>query len=103
MSIPARSFRAHHVGSLPRPEALKEAHEKARRGSIDPDELRAAEDDAIRAGLAPPEAAGLSAVTDGELRRTMWHRNPSRWRIPVSARNAASPAVTTATASTRTS
>jgi 5-methyltetrahydropteroyltriglutamate--homocysteine methyltransferase len=73
LSIPARPFRADHVGSLLRPQSLKEAREKARRGSIGPDELRAAEDDAIRDVVALQEAAGLSAVTDGELRRTMWH------------------------------
>ena len=66
-------FRADHVGSLLRPAELKDAREKAQRGSLSPDELRAVEDRAIRKAVAMQEAAGLQSVTDGEFRRAFWH------------------------------
>jgi 5-methyltetrahydropteroyltriglutamate--homocysteine methyltransferase len=66
-------YRADHVGSLLRPPALLEAREAAAAGRIDRDELRAAEDDAIRDAVRMQEEIGLRAVTDGEFRRTSWH------------------------------
>ncbi len=66
-------FRADHVGSLLRPPALLAARERFAAGGLDADELRAAEDDAIRDAVAMQEEVGLSAVTDGEFRRTSWH------------------------------
>lgn len=66
-------FRADHVGSLLRPALLREARAKAARGAVDNDELRAAEDEAIRAAVAQQEDVGLRAVTDGEFRRTWFH------------------------------
>jgi len=62
-------FRADHVGSLLRPPALLEARERARQGAITAADLRVAEDAAIREAVAMQEAAGLAAITDGELRR----------------------------------
>ncbi len=41
-------FRADHVGSFLRPKALLDARESFRTGAIGADELRAAEDAAIR-------------------------------------------------------
>src|SRR5262245_37937061 len=66
-------FRADHVGSLLRPHALLKAREDAARGAISPDELRAAEDDAIRDAVRMQQDIGLRSVTDGEFRRASWH------------------------------
>ena len=66
-------FRADHVGSLLRPPALLEAREAAAAGRIDAEQLRAAEDDAIRDAVRMQQEVGLRAVTDGEYRRTSWH------------------------------
>lgn len=65
-------FRADHVGSLLRPQAVKEARAKRAAGEISADELRAVEDEAIRAVVAKQEAIGLKAATDGEFRRAFW-------------------------------
>ena len=62
--------RAHHVGSLLRPAALREAWRNA-----EPEALRAAQDTAIRDVVAMQEALGLAVVTDGEFRRlSYWNR-----------------------------
>jgi 5-methyltetrahydropteroyltriglutamate--homocysteine methyltransferase len=61
------------VGSLLRPEPLKAARDQAARGAISNAELRAIEDRHIREVVALQEAAGLSGITDGELRRAFWH------------------------------
>lgn len=66
-------FRADHVGSLLRPEALKRARERYARGEIDAGALEAVEDAEIRRVVAKQEAIGLQAVTDGEFRRSWWH------------------------------
>jgi 5-methyltetrahydropteroyltriglutamate--homocysteine methyltransferase len=66
-------FRADHVGSLLRPRALLDAREAFAAGRLGPDELRAAEDDAIRHVVRVQEEIGLRAATDGEFRRTSWH------------------------------
>jgi 5-methyltetrahydropteroyltriglutamate--homocysteine methyltransferase len=66
-------FRADHVGSLLRPAALLSARERYRKGEISADELRAAEDDAIRDAVALQEDAGLAVATDGEFRRESWN------------------------------
>lgn len=65
-------FRADHVGSLLRPAALHVARARFAEGAITRDELRAAEDDAIRAAVRMQEDVGLPVVTDGEFRRTVW-------------------------------
>jgi 5-methyltetrahydropteroyltriglutamate--homocysteine methyltransferase len=75
---PARSratppFRAEHVGSLLRPPALVDARRGFQSGLLSAEELRAAEDDAIRGLVRVQEDVGLRAVTDGELRRASWH------------------------------
>jgi 5-methyltetrahydropteroyltriglutamate--homocysteine methyltransferase len=66
-------FRADHVGSLLRPRTLLQAREEAARGAISPDDLRAAEDEAIRDVVKMQEDIGLRSVTDGEFRRASWH------------------------------
>ncbi|KAA9007875.1 5-methyltetrahydropteroyltriglutamate--homocysteine S-methyltransferase [Histidinibacterium aquaticum] len=67
-------FRADHVGSLLRPQGVKEARRKFyEEKSIGAEELAAAEDAAIRDLVAMQEGVGLPVVTDGEQRRSWWH------------------------------
>ena len=66
-------FRADHVGSLLRPQALLAARRRARDGEMSPDELRQIEDTHIRDVVASQEGVGLKSVTDGEFRRTYFH------------------------------
>ena len=66
-------FRADHVGSLLRPQAVLEARGKFESKQISADELRCIEDDAIRYVVKRQEEVGLQCVTDGELRRGTWH------------------------------
>jgi 5-methyltetrahydropteroyltriglutamate--homocysteine methyltransferase len=72
-------YRADHIGSLLRPLDLREARKKYLKGTVGPsgfptcDELRAAEDDAIRRAVAMQQGVGLPSVTDGEYRRSFWH------------------------------
>ena len=64
--------RADVVGSLLRPEYLRETRDAARAGTIDADEVRAAEDRAVLEAIALQENAGIEAITDGEYRRNGW-------------------------------
>ena len=66
-------FRADHVGSLLRPKELLEARAKKLKGEITPEQLREAEDAAIRKAIALQEDVGMQSVTDGEFRRTFFH------------------------------
>jgi 5-methyltetrahydropteroyltriglutamate--homocysteine methyltransferase len=66
-------FRADHVGSLLRPPALKQAREARKQGRISAEQLREAEDAAIREVVRLQEDIGLQGVTDGEFRRSSWH------------------------------
>ncbi|MGH9717885.1 MAG: 5-methyltetrahydropteroyltriglutamate--homocysteine S-methyltransferase [Candidatus Acidiferrales bacterium] len=62
-------FRADHVGSLLRPEALKKARQARAAGKISDADLRRMEDDAIRRVVQQQEEVGLQSITDGEFRR----------------------------------
>ncbi len=64
--------RVDQVGSLLRPESLKQAFRDHALGRIDAGALRDAQDGAIRAVVAKQEAIGLPVVTDGEFRRLNW-------------------------------
>jgi 5-methyltetrahydropteroyltriglutamate--homocysteine methyltransferase len=66
-------FRADHVGSLLRPPQVHAARDDFAAGRIDPAQLRAVEDDAIRSAVAMQEELGLQSATDGEFRRATWH------------------------------
>jgi len=73
-------FRADQVGSLLRPQRLKQAREKylgpqTPTSALGPHEnagLREVEDHCIREVVAMQERLGLQAVTDGEFRRRSW-------------------------------
>jgi len=60
------SARADHVGSLLRPPELLAA--RATQG-MDPSAFKRIEDAAVRAAVALQEEAGMTVITDGELRR----------------------------------
>jgi len=66
-------FRADHVGSLLRPQALHAARARHKKGEIDHATLRAVEDKCIKEAVKLQEDVGLQAVTDGEFRRDWWH------------------------------
>ena len=63
-------YRADHVGSLLRPDAVKEARRAFQQGRLDADALREAEDRAILDALERQRTAGVEVFTDGEFRRT---------------------------------
>lgn len=72
MTVPAPHnppFRADHVGSLLRPAELKKLRNDRAAGKISPEQLRSAEDAAIRRIVAQEEQVGLQSITDGEFRR----------------------------------
>ena len=67
-------YRADHVGSLLRPQSVKDARKSFFEDrSIDRDELREVEDAAVRDEVKLQQDLGLLAVTDGEMRRSWWH------------------------------
>ncbi len=63
------NMRTDVVGSLLRPDGLKQARRRYDAGELDADGLRKVEDAAIREAVALQENAGLGVVTDGEFRR----------------------------------
>src|SRR6266852_1580565 len=66
-------FRADHVGSLLRPQALHAARARHKKGEIDHAALRAVEDKCIKEAVKLQEDVGLQSITDGEFRRDWWH------------------------------
>jgi 5-methyltetrahydropteroyltriglutamate--homocysteine methyltransferase len=68
-------FRADHVGSLIRPDALIRAREAAEKNEIGADELARLQRDAIRAVVQMQEDLGFTLATDGEYNRTFWQRD----------------------------
>jgi 5-methyltetrahydropteroyltriglutamate--homocysteine methyltransferase len=68
-------FRADHVGSLIRPDALIHAREAAEKNEIGAGELARIQHDAIRAVVTMQEELGFKLATDGEYNRTFWQRD----------------------------
>lgn len=66
-------FRADHVGSLLRPQALKEARAKRESGEIAAEALKEIEDREIEKVIRKQEEIGLRGITDGEFRRAFWN------------------------------
>ena len=66
-------FRADHVGSFLRPPHLLSARADQEAGKISAMQLRALEDDAIRAVVRFQESLGLQSITDGEYRRAVFY------------------------------
>ena len=73
MSKANTPFRYDFVGSFLRPGELKQARADFQNGKIGADELKAAEDRAIRGLVEKQKAAGYHVITDGEFRRAAWH------------------------------
>jgi len=69
--MPKPPFRADHVGSLLRPDAVVAGRKKhVESGTLDSADMRAIEDQAIVELISMQESVGLKAVTDGEQRRS---------------------------------
>ena len=66
----APPFRADHVGSFLRPDALLTAREEFKKDNVDHVALRNAEDRVIRDIVRFQKELGLHGITDGEFRRT---------------------------------
>ena len=67
-------FRADHVGSLLRPEIIKENRKKFFEDKIiSSEELKLIEDTEIKKIVTLQEELGFKVVTDGEFRRSFWH------------------------------
>jgi len=65
-------FRAEHIGSLKRPQEILDLRLKLDKGAISSEELRAAEDRAIKGVVDMQRRAGIRGITDGEFRRHMF-------------------------------
>ena len=63
------TLRTDVVGSLLRPDRLKQVRQRFDAGEVPAEELRSVEDECIREAVALQEGAGLGVVTDGEFRR----------------------------------
>jgi len=63
------AIRVDHIGSLVRPAKLREVFARFDRKQAGREDLRQAQDEAIRNVIADQEAHGLQIVTDGEFRR----------------------------------
>ncbi len=66
-------FRADHVGSLLRPQRVKDARAKFANGAISAAELARIETLEIGRAVQRQKQAGLRLATDGEFRRSWWH------------------------------
>jgi 5-methyltetrahydropteroyltriglutamate--homocysteine methyltransferase len=66
-------FRADEVGSLLRPQRIKDARARFTKGEITAADLRKAEDMEIEKVVHRQSSTGLKVATDGEFRRSWWH------------------------------
>ena len=66
-------YRADQVGSLLRPERIKEARRQVESGEITKEDLKQIENEEIKRIVVRQKEAALEAVTDGEFRRAWWH------------------------------
>src|SRR6476620_2843814 len=66
-------FRADHVGSYLRTDAIHNARTRREKGEISAEELKKVEDEEIPKVIKKQEAVGLQCATDGEYRRMFWH------------------------------
>lgn len=64
--------RAETVGSLLRPDYVREMRQGIRNGTVHEEQRRAVEDRAVLEAIELQERVGLDVITDGELRRTSW-------------------------------
>ena len=66
-------FRADHVGSLLRPQRIKDARARFAKGEIAAAELLRVENLEIGKIVQKQKQSGLRLATDGEFRRSWWH------------------------------
>jgi len=66
-------FRADHVGSYLRTDAIHQARAKRDKGEISAADLKKIEDEEIPKVIRKQEEVGLQCATDGEYRRMFWH------------------------------
>src|SRR3954468_24092531 len=71
-SAESRQPRAEVVGSLLRPDWLKDAYAAYERGEIGGGELVEFQDRAVLDAIRLYEATGIDVITDGEMRRKAW-------------------------------
>src|SRR5882672_2051115 len=76
--IDLKTIRTDVVGSLLRPQNLKEARIAFDDGRIDGAAFRAAEDAAVTAAVRLQESAGLDVISDGEMRRLNFQDSSAR-------------------------
>jgi 5-methyltetrahydropteroyltriglutamate--homocysteine methyltransferase len=69
---PGVSYRSETVGSLLRPDYLKEAVAQYEAGALGAEALAAVQDRAVLEAIALQEACDLDVLTDGEMRRWSW-------------------------------
>lgn len=67
--MPSPLFPASVVGSLPRPQFVRDLLERRRLGEIDDADYRKQMDAAVSFAIAMQESAGLDVISDGEWRR----------------------------------
>jgi 5-methyltetrahydropteroyltriglutamate--homocysteine methyltransferase len=63
-------YRAEVIGSMLRPEYLKDARKRWEAGSMATRDFKRVEDRAVDEMIALQERCGVDVVTDGEMRRT---------------------------------
>ena len=61
------------VGSFLRPQNLKDAKEKFKKGNISKEEFEKVVNEEITKVVAKQKELGFHIITDGEFRRTYWH------------------------------
>lgn len=71
------NYRADQVGSLTRPDELRQARVASRTGASSVEALREIEDRAILDALAHQRRVGMPILTDGEFRRDAWQTDLS--------------------------
>ena len=66
-------YRYDFVGSFLRPQNLKDAKEKFKKGNISKEEFNKIVNEEITKVVAKQKELGFHIITDGEFRRTYWH------------------------------
>lgn len=74
------------MGSLLRPEYLKDAVARYDAGALTADQLAAVEDRAVLEAIALQEACGLDVLIDGEMRRRGWTDEVQRGKLETLGR-----------------
>jgi methionine synthase II (cobalamin-independent) len=68
-------LRVDHTGGFRKPDRLRDAYVRFARGETDDGEVRAVQDDAVRALIRQEEAHNLPVLSDGEYRRRQFQES----------------------------